>query len=202
MRYNSLRYILTKPPPKPPTPPAPSLLPPAIELTPVPIFNSTANLSPEPSTNRFPNTDGFGTSSPPRLLLPELPYSLRDHKRSVAIIWTLLALDGAIIPLALFYPLWYDTNLSPTYIFAITTASFGIISGIEWFYRSWSLWKKEELRPFVGKRNGFDFFHISHSTAYGIALVGTVLIQAHFLSSIVANQFAQVGRAHRWFCAS
>ena len=93
-------------------------------------------------------------TTPPQPILPQLPYSLRDHKLSIAIIWTLLAIDAAIMPLALFYPLWYDTNLQPAYIFAITTSLFGTISGIEWAYRSWSLWKKEELRPFGGKRNG------------------------------------------------
>ena len=89
--------------------------------------------------------------------LPQLPYSLRDHKSSIALIWTLLALDAAIIPLTLFYPLWYATTLKPAYIFAITTSVFGIISGFEWVFRSWALWKKEELRPFGGKRNGVSF---------------------------------------------
>lgn len=195
-----MRYTLTKS--RSSEPPTASPLPPATELAPVPISTSNANASPEISTNGNSNTDGSGTSSPLSPLLPQLPYSLRDHKRNITIIWTLLALDAAIIPLVLFYPLWYDTNLSPAYIFAITTAFFGIISGIEWSYRSWSLWKKEELRPFGAKRNSFDFFHVSYSTAYGVALVGTIFIQAHFFSRIVANRLTQPGRAHCWFCAS
>ena len=86
--------------------------------------------------------------------LPQLPYSLRDHKKSIAVIWTLLALDAAIMPLALFYPLWYASDLASAYIFAVTTGVFGIISGIEWCFRSWQLWKKEDVRPFGGKKNG------------------------------------------------
>ena len=98
-----------------------------------------------------------GSSIPPRSdspSLPQLPYSLRDHKKSIAVIWTLLALDAAIMPLALFYPLWYASDLASAYIFAVTTGVFGIISGMEWCFRSWQLWKKEDVRPFGGKRNG------------------------------------------------
>ncbi|KAL6720634.1 hypothetical protein ACLMJK_002559 [Lecanora helva] len=111
------------------------------------------------------------TSTRTESSLPQLPYSLRDHKKTIAVIWILLALDAAIMPLALFYPLWYASSLKPAYIFAVTTGVFGIISGIEWAFRSWQLWKKEEVRPFGGKRNGFDFFHISYTTGYAISLV-------------------------------
>ena len=102
------------------------------------------------------NTDNntSGDTTPPHPSLPQLPYSLRDHKRNIAIIWSLLTLDAVIMPLALFYPLWYASSLSPSYIFAVTTGAFGTISGVEWFFRSWMLWKKEELRPLDGKRYG------------------------------------------------
>lgn len=105
-------------------------------------------------TSLAPLNVASGSSTPPGSSLPQLPYSLREHKRSIAIIWTLLALDAAIMPLALFYPLWYASDLKSAYIFAVTTGVFGIISGLEWAYRSWQLWKKEEVRPFGGKRNG------------------------------------------------
>ncbi|KAK4694846.1 hypothetical protein P7C71_g2798, partial [Lecanoromycetidae sp. Uapishka_2] len=127
------------------------------------------------SLTSLENANASGTSSPPPPPLPELPYSLRDHKKSIAVVWTLLALDAAIMPLALFYPLWYASGLAPAYIFAVTTSLFGIISGLEWAYRSWQLWKKEDVRPFGGKRNGFDFFHISYTTAYGISLLELIV---------------------------
>lgn len=75
------------------------------------------------------------------------------------------------MPLVLFYPLWYASDLKSAYIFAVTTGLFGVISGIEWAYRSWRLWREEFVRPIGGKRNGFDFFHISYTTGYCIALV-------------------------------
>ena len=116
-------------------------------------------LNPPPPAHSLSSlNNASGTSSPQHLspVLPELPYSLRDHKKNIALIWTLLALDAAIMPLALFYPLWYATSLAPAYIFAITTGVFGIISGMEWVFRSRQLWKKEDVRPFGGKKNGVN----------------------------------------------
>ena len=93
------------------------------------------------------------------------------------------------MPLALFYPLWYASGLAPAYIFAVTTGVFGIITGIEWAYRSWRLYRQEWVRPFGVKKNGvrgvlihirgntdrgwgqFDFFHISYTIGYTISLV-------------------------------
>ena len=114
--------------------------------------NDTAVANGGPNINApVTNTPGSDTLRP---ALPELPYSLRDHKLNIAIIWSLLALDAAIMPLVLFYPLWYASDLVPAYIFAVTTGLFGIISGIEWAYRSWRLWRQEWVRPFGGKRTG------------------------------------------------
>lgn len=87
--------------------------------------------------------------SRPSTILPELPYDASHHKTSITIIWTLLAFDAFIMPLALFYALWYGTHprLDPAYLFAITTGVFGLISGAEWAYRGWNLWHRPELRP-------------------------------------------------------
>ena len=95
------------------------------------------------------SSSGRGSPHP---TLPELPYSLRNHKKNIAIVWSLLALDTTIFPLALFYPLWYTHALIPAYIFAVTTSVFGLISGCEWAYRTWRLWREEYVRPVGGKR--------------------------------------------------
>ncbi len=102
------------------------------------------------------------TMPPAPALLPDLPYQTshthyKTHKKSIATTWTLLALDAAIMPLALFHPPWYASGLAPAYIFAVITGLFGITSGLEWAYRSRQLWKKENVRPFGGKRNGVRF---------------------------------------------
>lgn len=119
---------------------------------PAPATNGT-NVAADDSNVAAPETD-VSASDTSRPALPDLPYSLRDHKRNIAIIWSLLALDAAIMPLALFYPLWYASDLEPAYIFAVTTGVFGIISGLEWAYRSWRLWRQEWVRPFGGRKNG------------------------------------------------
>lgn len=118
--------------------------------------------NPAPAHSLSSLNNDSGTSSPSHIGrdLPKLPYSLREHKKNIAIIWTLLALDAAIMPLALFYPLWYATSLEPAYTFAITTGVFGIISGLEWVYRTRQLWKKEDVRPFAGTRNGVSPPHL------------------------------------------
>ncbi|SLM36653.1 hypothetical protein LPUS_06270 [Lasallia pustulata] len=124
------------------------------------------------------------SSSPAPHQLPPLPYRLRDHKRNIAIIWTLLALDAAILPLVLFYPLWFASDLNPAYIFAVTTSVFGLISGAEWAVRTWLLWRWEGLRPLgvdgPGGRWAFDFFHWSYSIGYTIALIELIIGAAPF----------------------
>ena len=132
--------------------------------------------------NRLPSTTTIvesGATTPEPKKLPPLPYSLHDHKLSIGIIWTLLVLDTAILPLALFFPLWYGSTALPWVVIAITSSIFGVISGAEWIYRTWKLWRHENLRPFCSRtRWVFDFFHISYTLGYGIALVGRLQSRA------------------------
>lgn len=43
---------------------------------------------------------------------PPLPYSLRDRKKSIAIFWAIFVVDTLGQPLALYWALWYATDLS------------------------------------------------------------------------------------------
>ena len=127
---------------------APSSKPPKLSAEhPLPV---TPSLAPSQTSNPPAGTlirPAF--QSRPSTVLPELPYDTSHHKASITIIWTLLAFDAFVMPLALFYALWYGTHprLDPAYLFAITTGVFGLISGAEWAYRGWSLWRRPELRP-------------------------------------------------------
>ena len=127
--------------------------------------SSTATTLSGTSTPAIPKT-------PPSTGPPPLPYSLHAHKWTITIIWTLLLIDTAILPLALFYPLWYGTATQPWIIIAITSSIFGVISGAEWCYRTYKLLRNKNLRP-VGSRGwwAFDAFHWIYSIGYGIALV-------------------------------
>lgn len=43
---------------------------------------------------------------------PPLPYTLRTRKKSIAIFWILFVIDVVAQPLALYWALWYATDLS------------------------------------------------------------------------------------------
>ncbi|MCJ1298944.1 hypothetical protein MMC08_001735 [Hypocenomyce scalaris] len=134
-----------------------------------------------PNSIALPSLNSSTADDNLRPILPQLPYSLRHHRKNIAIIWTLLALDVAVMPLTLFYPLWFASSLNPAYIFAVTTSLFGIISGIEWAYRSWLLWRDPYVRPLGStSRWWFDFFHLSYTTGYTIALIELIIGAAPF----------------------
>ncbi|OTA99770.1 hypothetical protein M426DRAFT_324841 [Hypoxylon sp. CI-4A] len=101
--------------------------------------------------------------------LPRLNYRLLDHKKKLFLVGGLLLLEGSILPLVLFYPLWFDTTLRHGILFAIITSFFGIVSGLEFAHRSWRLIMKDDLyRPLDGGRWRFDFTHMTLSIGYTV----------------------------------
>lgn len=109
-------------------------------------IDGTNEIDPAPE-----NSSGFSTLRPE---LPELPYSIRDHVKNIVFIWALFTLDTAILPLLLFYALWYHSSQSPTHILTITSCVFGLFASIEWGLRTLRLWRREEVRPIGGQRKG------------------------------------------------
>lgn len=101
--------------------------------------NVKGESSPEPHLKRVP---------------PELPYSLRDHKLSIAVAWTILTINSFILPLVLFYGLWYGTSLSRNIVVAINTAIFGFIALVAYSVRMWHLLKKDPSHRPLGSRRG------------------------------------------------
>ncbi|KAI1420799.1 hypothetical protein F5Y12DRAFT_89984 [Xylaria sp. FL1777] len=101
--------------------------------------------------------------------LPRLEYHLMDHKLKLFIVSGLLIFEGSLLPITLFYPLWYATNLRHGILFAIITSFFGLISGLEFAHRSWRLiHKNDKYRPLDGTRWRFDFTHWTLSICYTI----------------------------------
>lgn len=85
---------------------------------------------------------------------PPLPYSLRQHKRSIAFFWTLFVIDTLVQPLVLYFALKYGTNLSLNLIFSISTAALGGVSIFEYFYRLHNLMKKtSKTRPLNARKS-------------------------------------------------
>ncbi|TGJ85854.1 hypothetical protein E0Z10_g2928 [Xylaria hypoxylon] len=101
--------------------------------------------------------------------LPRLEYRLMEHKSKLFLVSGLLIFEGSILPIILFYPLWYLTDLRHGILFAIITSFFGLVSGLEFAHRSWRLiHKNDKYRPLDGTRWRFDFTHATLSICYTI----------------------------------
>ena len=59
------------------------------------------------------------------------------------------------MPLALYFGLWYGTDLSPNTVFSIVTAALGGISIFEYVLRFWHLWKKGSTCRVIGGRRSY-----------------------------------------------
>ena len=79
-------------------------------------------------------------------------------KRSIFIFWFLILFDSIVMPLALYFGLWYGTNLSPNTVFSIVTAALGGISIFEYVARFWRLWKKGSNCRVIGGRRSYVRF--------------------------------------------
>jgi len=86
---------------------------------------------------------------------PSLEYDLRQRKRSIFIFWFLILFDSIVMPLALYFGLWYGTDLSPNTVFSIVTAALGGISIFEYVLRFWHLWKKGSTCRVIGGRRSY-----------------------------------------------
>lgn len=89
---------------------------------------------------------------------PSMNYDLRARKRSIFIFWFLILFDSIVMPLALYFGLWYGTNLSPNTVFSIVTAALGGISIFEYVARFWRLWKKGSNCRVIGGRRSYVRF--------------------------------------------
>ncbi|KAE8353126.1 hypothetical protein BDV28DRAFT_113733 [Aspergillus coremiiformis] len=110
---------------------------------------------------------------------PPLPYSLRTRKKSIAFFWVLFVVDTLAQPVALYFGLWYGTNLSHNLVFTIVTAALGGISVFEYFYRLYNLFRKDSrARPLNARKSWLDFFHINFTIVWLVLavelIVGTV----------------------------
>ncbi|KAK0640665.1 hypothetical protein B0T16DRAFT_335694 [Cercophora newfieldiana] len=102
--------------------------------------------------------------------LPRLNYNLWHYKWKLFFVTFLLTIESSLVPIALFYGLWFHTTLRHGIIFAIITSFFGIISGLEFGLRCLKLIKKEDTyRPLGSKgRWKFDFTHMTLSFGYTV----------------------------------
>ncbi|KAK3693159.1 hypothetical protein B0T22DRAFT_496056 [Podospora appendiculata] len=103
--------------------------------------------------------------------LPRLNYNLWDYKTKLFIISGLLIIESSLLPIALFYGLWFNTTLRHGIVFAIITAFFGLVTGIEFGLRTLKLTlPAAAYRPLGAghRRWALDFTHATLSCGYTV----------------------------------
>lgn len=131
-----------------------------------------------------------GTESAPRLLEPEPPplnYTLHTRYKAIFIFWTFIVIDSVVMPIALYYGLWYgvgpgsvtdDDNevMSANTVYSIVTAAIGGASILEYFVRFWRLFKKGSTCRVIGARRWYlDAFHWNYTLAWLIVMVELIV---------------------------
>ena len=104
---------------------------------------------------------------------PSLNYSLYDRKKSIAITWTVISFDSCILPITLYYVLWFGTTLSHNMggtrlifctihtkshfksVFTIMTAVFGVPTVVNFSKRMYNLLKKDPVCRPIGSKRGW-----------------------------------------------
>lgn len=111
---------------------------------------------------------------------PSLNYTLRTRKFAIFFFWTVVVFDSAIMPLALYYGLWYGLEvkgkMSPNTVFSIVTAAIGGISIFEYFIRFWRLFKKNSTCRVIGARRMYlDWFHWNYTLGWVIIMLELIM---------------------------
>lgn len=124
-----------------------------------------------PSIETLQSTDAAFEPEP-----PPLNYTLMTRKLSIAIFWGLIVFDSTIMPIALYFGLWYGTDLSPNTVFSIVTAALGGISILEYVLRFRRLWMKGSTCRVIGARRSYlDWFHWNFSVGWVIIMVELIV---------------------------
>jgi hypothetical protein len=119
---------------------------------------------------------------------PSLNYTLRTRKLSIFIFWFLILFDSVVLPIALYFALWYGvgpaTNtptekkqkLSANAVFSIVTAAVGGASIFEYFIRLRRLWRKNSTCRVIGARRWYlDAFHWNYSLGWIVVMVELIV---------------------------
>jgi hypothetical protein len=83
------------------------------------------------------------SSLSPTSALPDLNYTLHTRKLHIFIFWTLILLDTLVLPITLYFALFFGTSLSHNAVFSISTGALGSVSILEYFLRWWRLWNSK-----------------------------------------------------------
>ncbi|KAI1618516.1 hypothetical protein EDD37DRAFT_606445 [Exophiala viscosa] len=106
-----------------------------------------------------------------------LPYRVTDHRRKWAIWFACFCFDGCVLPIILFYSLWFGSKLTHWTILAILTSLSFWASYHKWFSRGYRLFIKRDpkFRPINGNRWAFDCSYYILSLALLIMILELVI---------------------------
>jgi hypothetical protein len=120
---------------------------------------------------------------------PPLNYSLRPRKLAIVLFWTVILFDSVVIPIALYFGLWYGVGpgsnppdgpkrekLSANAVFSIVTAAVGGASIVEYILRFWRLWRKNSTCRVIGAHRWYlDWFHWNFSLGWMIVMIELIV---------------------------
>ncbi|KAF2801412.1 uncharacterized protein BDZ99DRAFT_403410 [Mytilinidion resinicola] len=107
---------------------------------------------------------------------PPLPYNLREHKKSIAVQWSIIVFVSCVFQIVLFYALWFGTNIDHHTVFTITQVILGIFAIQGWAVRLWRLLKKNTTATPLGSfRRYLDFFQLSFLGGFVISTLELVI---------------------------
>ncbi|EGP85612.1 uncharacterized protein MYCGRDRAFT_44869 [Zymoseptoria tritici IPO323] len=115
-------------------------------------------------------TIGFEPEPPP------LNYDLRSRKWAILFFWSMVLIDCIVAPVALYFTLWYMTDLSPNLVFTIVTAALGGVSIFEYFIRAWRLFRKNSTCRVIGAHRWyFDWFHFNFTLGWVAVMIELIV---------------------------
>lgn len=139
----------------------------------------------DPASSTPPRTSTSAPAPAPtdpknREVLPGLPlldYNLWHYKGKLSFIVFLLVVESSLLPIALYYGLFFNTTLRLGLVFAVITSFFGIVTGIEYGLRKYKLiFKGDRYRPRGGTKWSFDF--TGNTLGVGYTYMSGILIGA------------------------
>jgi len=106
-----------------------------------------------------------------------LPYRLSEHRKNWTIWFGLFCFDGCLLPIILFYALWFGSSLSHWTILALITSLSFWTSYHKWFSRGYRIFIKKDpkFRPLNGGRWWFDCSYYILSLALLIMILELVI---------------------------
>lgn len=111
-------------------------------------------------------------------LLPQLPFTWHRGKKRWRLIGLILVMwiDACVVPIALYYGLYYGGKVQNWITFAVVTTIWGGPTYVEFGVRSWKLIKKERFYRPLGTNSRWCFDYLNLVSATSIFVVTALFI--------------------------